>query len=153
MADSLRIRVRIEGVHEILAAARRLPPEAQRLLRDRSQQLAETLAVQIRAAGQAESRQAARAARSVKARRDRVPVVSAGGTKAASAVLFGSEFGMTRRSGWYARGRYHNSAGRQFKPHRGAQSYWFFKTAEREEGRIGRAYQQMADELIRSWRA
>lgn len=151
MPTGLKINVRIEGVRETLRAFRELPPEASKELRDRTQTLSEDLAVKIRAAGNNDSRQSARAAKSVKARRDRVPVITAGGTKRSSAVLFGSEFGMTRRSGWYAAGRYGHSPARQFRPHRGANSYWFFRTVEQNQAEIGRAWTEVADSIIRKW--
>lgn len=153
MANSggLRIKVEITGVRETLRAFGDLPDDAQRELRERSKALADALAVEIRAAGQADTRQSARAATSVRAVRDRVPVIEAGRTKRAQAVLFGSEFGMTRRSGWYAKARYGQSEARQYRPHLGAGSYWFFRTVEDNTARIDREWNAMADELIRRW--
>lgn len=149
----LRIRMQVEGIREVLAAVRELPPEAQDILRDGSYELSQLLAGRIRSAGMSDSPQSARAAASVKAVRDRMPVIRAGGTKRSSAVLFGSEFGATRKFGWYARGRYYDSAGKQFRPHRGASSYWFFATLEREQGALSAAYRRMADAVIERWSA
>src|SRR5437773_12176174 len=126
---AIRVRVRIEGIREVLAAFDRLPAEAQQIVRDRSMALAEDLADRIRAAGTALGPQDALAARTVRARRDRVPVIQAGasGGRKARGVIFGSEFGMNRRSGWYADRRFRHSAGRQFRPPQGASSYRFFR--------------------------
>lgn len=145
-SNGLRVRVRIEGVREHLAACRKLPKEAQDLLRTRSQELAESLAVKIRAAAVSDSPQSALVAPTVKARRDRVPTIQAGGAKRvgrnrkpASKILFGSEFGATTL--------------RQFRPHRGKSSYWFFRTVEADAPRIEREWKGMADELVRRWSA
>ena len=66
-------------------------------------------------------------------------------------LLFGSEFGMNRRSGWYADDRFRDSVGRQFRPHRGAGSYWFFKTAEQDQPEIQQALRETADEIVRNF--
>lgn len=150
---ALRVNVRVDNAGPVLAAFRRLPADAQNELRDGSLQLAQDLAQVIRAAGQADTPQSARAAASVRAHRDRVPVISAGATKRARAVLFGSEFGMTRRSGWYGHPRYRESLGRQYRPHRGNQSYWFFRTVEQQQPRISAAWNAVADRVVSRWRA
>lgn len=147
----LKVDVRVYGLRETIRAFQQLPKDASDELRDRTLALSQTLADRVRAAGEADTPQSARAAASVKARRDRVPVISAGGTKRSSAVLFGSEFGMTRRSGWYARGRYRDSLGRQFRPHRGASSYWFFATIEENQGEIAATWRQVADAILDRW--
>lgn len=146
MAENLRVRIRITGVREVLRAANKMPREAQNLLRTRSQEIAETLAVKIRAAATADSPQSALMAPTVKARRDRVPVIEAGGgkrvgsnRKPAYKILFGSEFGARVL--------------KQFRPHRGASSYWFFRTVEADAPRIEREWRGMADELVRRWSA
>lgn len=156
--QSLTLTLHIEGVRETLRAFNQLPKEASDKLRDRAQEIAQDLAVKAKAAGVAEGRQARLVASTVKARRDRLPVVVAGGTKKlgrkrapAYALLFGSEFGMNSRSGWYASPRYDNATGRQYKPHRGRNSYWFFATADKERERISDAWNKAADEIVREF--
>lgn len=150
---ALRVRVRIEGIREVIAAFDRLPDEAQNIVRDRSLELAQSLVGPVQATAAGQGRQAARAATSVQAKRDRVPVLTAGsrGGALAKALLFGSEFGATRHFGWYAKGRYYNSTGKQFPPHQGAGSYWFFRTVDQESGRIEKAYLDMAQEMCDAW--
>ncbi|TDD98896.1 hypothetical protein [Jiangella asiatica] len=138
---SLTMTVRVDGVHETLDAFRDLPKDANDQLRDRAQRLAQLLADRATQSGRAEGRQARLVATTVKARRDRVPVVEAGGTKRlgrnrapAFKLLFGSEFGSRRY--------------RQFRPHLGRGSYWFFKTIESEEALISREWNAAADEII-----
>lgn len=149
----LRVKVRIEGIREILRALDQLPTDAQNEVRDGSMRLATILARQIRAAGEAEPGPAKYAARTVQAKRDRVPVITAGsrGTKKGRAVLFASEFGMNRKSGWYRKVRYFNSRGRQFQPHLGRGSYWFFRTVEEEQETVSASYRAMLNVVARKW--
>lgn len=156
--SALTITLHATGVRETLAAFRALPKDASAELRKSSLKLAESLAVAARASGRAEGGQAAAVARTVKARRDRVPVVQAGGTTRvgrkrapAWAILFGSEFGQDRRSGWYARPRYRRSRGTQYEPHQGRDGLWFFPTIEARQAQIMREWQAAADRIIRSF--
>lgn len=147
--DSLTINLRITGVREVLAGFRALPKEANQQLRETSTRLARTLAVKVAAAGRAEGSQAALLATTVKARKDRVPVIQVGGTrklgsnrKPAYKLLFGSEFGGSQ-SGSYAL--------RQFKPHLGQGSYWIFKTVDGSQGLISREWNEAADAIVRAF--
>ena len=134
--------MRIDGLRETIAALNRLPKEANAEIRATALALAKDLAAAAAAAGRAEGRQAALVAATVKAGRDRVPVVTAGGTRRlgsnrapAFKLLFGSEFG----SNFY----------RQFgKPHVGSGSYWFFRTVDEEQAEISAAWLKAADEII-----
>lgn len=144
--DGLTVRVQIEGIRETLAAFRRLGPEASDAIRTRAGELAATLAGEIEVAGRSEGSQAALVAMTVKARRDRVPVVQAGGSKrvgsrraSAGALIFGAEFGSNRY--------------RQFKPHQGAGSYWFYKTIDARRQEIARAWSKAADDILRTFAA
>ena len=151
MAGSLTVKVHISGVRETLAAFRYLPKDAQDELRKKSKELAEDLARPVRAAGFALGPQDAIVARSVKAARDRVPTLQAGGRGKAGQLVFGSVFGMNRRSGWYARSRFRHAGGRQFRPHGGQDAYWFFPQVEEHEAEIGSAWTEAADEIVRRW--
>ncbi len=152
------VTVRIDGVRAVLRALRDVPPDANNALKDRTATLTNVLASKIRWAARAEGSQAAAIANTVKPRRDRVPSVQAGGSRrfgrhrsAAWEVLAGSEFGMNRRSGWYGAARYAGSTGRQFKPHLGRGSYWFFKTVEDNERQIGATWLAVADDVVREF--
>lgn len=139
----LTVTISATGIRPTLAAIAKLPKDAQNELRAAALELSQELAASAQAAGRAEGSQAALVASTVKARRDRVPVVDAGGTtrlgrnrKPAYKLLFGSEFG----SNFYE----------QFgKPHIGSGSYWFFDTVEREQARITARWQEAADRTIR----
>ncbi|MGL5911657.1 MAG: hypothetical protein ACRCZP_16775 [Phycicoccus sp.] len=156
--ETLTVKIDMDGVRTTLRAFALLPKDASKALRTRSLGLSRALAETVRAAGQADGSQSAAVAKTVKAGRDRVPVITAGGRRkvtstgaAASALLFGSEFGMSRRSGWYAARRYAGSPGRQFRPHRGRASYWFFRSVEDSQPVIGAAWNRAADDIIRAW--
>jgi hypothetical protein len=143
---SLTMTVRIEGVEETLRAFRQLPKDANNELRDRAKSLAQTLAGKVKAAAASDpSPQAALLVPTIRARRDRVPVIAAGGSKRvgrkrvpAWAVLFGAEFGSNRFT--------------QFgKPHSGRQGSWLFGVADREAATIEREWNAAADEVARRW--
>lgn len=150
--DGLTVRVRIDGARETLAAFRRLPADANRELRESSLRIADSLAGRVRAAGLSDGPHSALVAPTVKPVRDRVPAIQAGGSKRvgsqsrrssgqaptkASDLLYGSEFGATVL--------------KQFRPHVGQGSYWFFRTVEANEATISREWNQAADELVRLW--
>lgn len=138
---SLTVNIKIDGVRETLAAISKLPKDAQNALRDAAKDLSEDMAVAVRASAVAEGSQAALLAVTVKASRDRVPVVAAGGTKRlgrnrkpAYKMLFGSEFGANRYE--------------QFKPHIGTDGYWFFPTIEEESPAIADRWLKAADDVV-----
>jgi len=146
--DFLDIKVR--GAREVMRALDALPADARREARRGAVELSRELARIVRAAGRADTRQSARAARTVRtATAGTNPAVVAG----PHPLLFGSEFGIKRRTGWYAAGRYDDSPARQFRRHRGNQSYWFFKAQDEAAPKIRRAHQEMVDAIVRSWSA
>jgi hypothetical protein len=151
---ALRLRVRIEGADEVIRACQALGPIAEQELQAQAFDIAISLADKIKYAAQADSRQSARASRTVReVKAGAWPAISASNTGRAKGLLFASEFGMTRKSGWYRKRRYFDSAGRQFRPHLGRGSYWFFKTAEREQPWVESQWLAAADAVVRRWSA
>lgn len=142
MAKSgITFTLNIAGARETLKAFHDLPKDASDELRDASQKLAGTFSRKVRAAALAEGRQAAVLAATVTTPRDRVPVVQAGGSKRigrnrkpAFKLIFGSEFGSHRL--------------KQFRPHRGAASYWFFRSVEKGQAEIAAGWNDAADRII-----
>ncbi len=147
MADGTGLRITMRGDRAVQRALAALPREAQREMKDGAERLSRDLANSIRRAGRAESRQAARASRTVRTARGLTPKVIAG----PHPLLFGSEFGVKRRFGWYSKRRYYNSPERQFKPHRGSASYWFFAEYERSGPAVDAAAREIADGIVRAW--
>lgn len=142
--QSLTIRINITGVREVLAALNQLPKDATVELKAAALELSKQIADEARQAGINEGRQAALVATTVRATKDRLPVVVAGGSKKlgrnrqpAYKLLFGSEFGA--------------SVLRQYKPHLGRDSYWFFKTIETNAVEIQKRWLDAADEVIRKF--
>lgn len=151
----ITVRLSITGARETLRAFRDLPKDASKELRDANQAISEDLAGLIAAAARGSDAQSAAVAPTVKARRDRLPTVVAGGKRratkqrrrskgqdptTASDILFGSNFGATYLP--------------QFRPHNGgagSDDYWFFRTVEREEPRIVSEWEDAADRVLREW--
>jgi len=146
----MRVRIRIEGADEVLRALDKLPSDARRELKDKMQDVSEELARKIKAAGAARGRQAARVARTVKALRGVTPIVQA--SNPGKRTLLGSEFGMTRHSGWYAAGRYSRDHSPQYYPHNN-EGYWFFPTARAEQPHMAEQWHEVAAAVVRDWSA
>jgi hypothetical protein len=153
--QGLTIRLRAEGVRETLAAFNRLPKDTNRELREASLRIANLMAQSAKGASHIDAQSAA-VGTTVRAIKDRVPVVQAGGAKRITSgrvpayrLLFGSEFGANGRFGWYSAPRYAESPGRQFSPHQGQSGRWFFPTVEREFPAALREWQRAADEIVR----
>lgn len=142
------ISYRFRGLREVERALDRLPAEAHREIKDQREQLSRRLAELVRAAGRADSRVAAAAARTVRTGVGGEMVI-AGPEKR----LFGSEFGSNSRWGWYSASRYRSSPARAFKPHRGSASYWFFRTIREQKPAIDEAWSQALDAIVRAWGA
>jgi hypothetical protein len=143
--SQLTVGVRIDGVRETLAAFRALPKDASKELRETSLELSRKLALSAQAAGVAEGQQAALVAKTVRAVRDRVPAVVAGGVRRLGSrkapawkLLFGAEFGSMQY--------------RQFpRLHTGRAGIWFFPTIEREATATAREWRAAADRIIRAF--
>lgn len=157
--SSLTVKIQIDGVRETLAAFKALPKNANAELRDASQKLATVLAAKAKIDAVSHGGpQGVLIAPTIKAAKDRVPVVQAGGTRKVGrnrvpvyGVLFGSVFGYHGRSGWFAAQRFRGNVRRQFRPHRGQAAYWFFPLIESEAPRISREWNAAADEVVRKF--
>jgi hypothetical protein len=140
----LTVQIGIVGLRETIAALNALPKDAGVEIRAAAQELAKKLAASAQQAGRVAGRQAALVATTVRPARDRVPVVTAGGTRKlgrnrepAYKLLFGSEFG----ANYY----------RQYRPHLGKGSYWFFRTIEDEQATIAAEWLHAADAIIQKF--
>lgn len=145
-----RISVKVRGADEVIRAARKLPRNGRESLREEAHKLAVLIAARaVRNAG-GQGRQARRAAQQVRVNPGSLfPTIEAG----SDSLLFGSEFGATRKFGWYARGRYYASRGKQFPPHLGGGSYWFLRSVDDEQPTIERAWGAVLSDVVRKWGA
>lgn len=159
---ALTVNLHIEGARQVLASFRELPKEATVAIRDAAGKIAAGLVPDIKAAaGRDRSPQSRLLAPTVKVRRDRVPSIQAGGASRvgrkkapAFSILFASEFGMTRRTGWFGRSQYAGETGLQYhKRHQGQQGSWFFPTVEKNEAEIANGWLKAADEIVREFQA
>lgn len=147
----ISVKIQITGARETLAAFRKLPKDATVEMRDANQHISEDLADKIRQAATADGAQSALVASSVKARRDRVPSVQAGGKGRAgsqkrrskgqkptnmSDLLYGANFGA--------------NVLKQF--HKPTQpDHWFFDTVEANEARIVKDWEDAAERVLGKW--
>jgi hypothetical protein len=143
-SKGFEITLHVDGARDTLKALNRLPKDANKALRERSFELATTLSNRVRAAALADSEQSALMAPTVKPRRDRLPVIEAGGTKRVGSnrkpaykILFGSEFGSKHLP--------------QFRPHRGKDSYWFFDAVYTAQAQIAASWSKAADDVINAY--
>lgn len=147
----IAVRVRIEGARETIAAFRKLPKDATVALRDANQTISERLAVKIRSAAETANGQSALVAPTVKAKRDRIPSVQAGGKKRAgkqsrrskgqkpttvSDLIYGSNFGANFLS--------------QF-PKPTEPDHWFFDTVESNQPLIESEWLKAVDDVLGKW--
>lgn len=158
---SLNVGLEVEGLPEMFKRIRALPKTAQQELREAAMDIAEDEARRIRAAAGSDSRQAAAIAPFIKARRDRVPAISAGGKRKAGVsggaqagqVFFGAEFGGQGRPRLVKAGAgfTEKRVTMQFRPHSGNEGYFFFPTLREDQDRMLDRYQMALRAIEREW--
>lgn len=145
------VRVTIRGDREVLRALDKLPRDATSELRRGLGLVAGRFTQLVRAAAAADSKPARRAATTVHTR-----VVGTGVTVEAGPhpLLFLSEFGMSRHTGWYGKPRYRRSK-EPNAPHRhaGSSSFWFFETVDHRRAEIDAKAREIADAVVHNWSA
>jgi hypothetical protein len=149
------VRIRVEGDKEVIRALEKVPEDAQQAMRDQAKDIATSLADFIKIGGRKHSRQATRAARTVRETSEGGwPVIEASNTGRVRGLLFGSIFGMKRHTGWYNHRRYnHPGARSQFGVWIGYPGYWFFRTYEDRKSWIADEWNKAGDEVVRRWSA
>jgi hypothetical protein len=146
---ALSLDITVRGVREIERELDALPGEALTRMKAATKRIAKDLLAHVRSAGRADTKQSARAAATLRLRTSRGGATIVAGPHD---LLFGSEFGMDRRTGWFSASRYRNSQGRQFRPHRGQSSYWLFRSAEDHQPQVEAQFRQAVDEIVRDFR-
>lgn len=143
---ALTVRLQIAGIRETIQKFKDLPKDANNELRDATEEVSKDLAEKIASEARRDSKQSALIAPTVKAKRDRVPVVEAGGTKRVGSrrvpaykILFGANFGATYL--------------RQFRPHRpgGTDDYFFYSEVEANQSDIADRWTNSADRILQKW--
>lgn len=139
---TITVTVRITGLRPTLAKFKALPKNADKEMRAASLSIAGVLAVDIKNEARANA-QSALMVPTIRAVRDRVPVVQGGGARRVGSnrvpafkVLFGAEFGS-------------HSLG-QFRPFN-TTGYFFFPTVDESRDWIDREFNDAADEVLAKW--
>jgi hypothetical protein len=151
MASGDSIRVTIRGDREVERALRAVPADAQAQMKRGLAGVAGRFTQLVRAAAAADSKPARRAATTVRSR-----VTGTGITVEAGPhpLLFLSEFGMNKHTGWYGKPRYARSKERNSKhEHLGGGSYWFFRTVDEHREAIDAKAREIADAVVHNWSA
>ncbi len=139
---TLTVTIRISGLRETIRAFKNWPKDAVAEIRAASFSIAGYVAVKIKGAARLNA-QSALIAPTVRAQKDRLPVIVAGGNRRvgrnkvpAYKVLFGAEFGAVT----LAQFRAFNAGG-----------YFFFSTVDDERDYIQSEYLDAVDEINRRW--
>jgi hypothetical protein len=145
------LSVSVRGLREVQRALDKLPREAQNAAQRQMGLLAGRLTQRVRAAARADSKPAARAATTVRSRAEGLTVTVTAGPHD---LLFLSEFGMNRHTGWYGKPRYRRSK-EPNAPHRhaGKGSYWFFETVDNSRADVDAAATAIGEQIIANWGA
>ena len=152
--ETVSAGIRVEGVNETLRAFKKLDKDASKEAKERAKEIANRMGGYIRNAAPSRDRRYDLLAQSVKAGRDRVPVVLIGGrvTPRASGgagpaqLVIGMEFGADQAgpNSW------------RFPPRtprkgRGNEGYWIFPEAKRRQPEIRSLWFDAMDQVIRNW--
>jgi hypothetical protein len=150
---SVKMSVRADGVKETLKAYNKLDKDAKAKAKDKVKEVSEVLARRIRGSAPGDPRYGI-LAQSVKAGRDRVPVIRVGGraTPRVSGgggpreLVIGMEFGADQAgpNSW-------RLPPRTPKRGKGNAGYWIFPTATREQTSIVKLWQDSLDPVLNDW--
>ena len=147
----MKVQVKVEGLDSTLRAFNAYGKDANRELRQAAGGHVDRIVEMLNTAAANAGKGAALSAGSVKRKSDRVPALTAGGSRkvrsstgkvTAGDVFFGFEFGGGARP-----------TTRQFPPWLGKTGYWFWPLLRREMPALRRAYMKTLDELAAKWAA
>jgi len=147
----MKTNVKIEGLDQTLRAFNKYGKDANRELRQAAGDHVDRIIEMLNTAAANAGKGAALSAGSVKRKSDRVPALTAGGSRkvksstgkvTAGDVFFGFEFGGGARP-----------TTQQFPPWLGRTGYWFWPLLRREMPALRRAYLKTLDELAAKWAA
>ena len=145
VADDRAPEIHVEGLRRFLRVLSKLPKELSDETRDASQEIAGKLVDAAKNAAHTPLQQLA--ASTLKAKRDRIPVVTARGTAQghhhpvkASDIFYGAEFGGGKRS-----------TTRQFLPHQGKRGYFLYPTLRAQGSRYYDEWVDAIDKAFKDW--
>lgn len=141
--------ITVKGEEKVERAATKLEPDAKKGLSREKKRLAKNLAAKLRRAVISGTKQ--RHGRPMGAR-VRPTIKQSGETVKAGPhpMLFGTEFGMNRKSGWYAEPQFRHSTERQYFRHQG-DGYWWNPTIRRSKPDADAAVERALDDAVRNW--
>lgn len=141
--------VTVRGEEQVERAAAKLDPNGRKAIAKEKKRLAENLAAKLRRAVISKTKQ--RHGRPMGAR-VRPTIKQKGETVLAGPhpMLFGTEFGMNRRSGWYADERFNGSTEKQYFRHQ-SDGYWWNPTIRASKPDADAAVKRAVDEAVRNW--
>jgi hypothetical protein len=139
------LSITVTGAREVERALAKLPSDVEKALRKEKRRLAKNLAAKLRRAVISRSK-------TTMGRKVRPTIHQSGDTVTAGPhpMLFGTEFGMNRKSGWYADERFRHSTGRQYFRHQN-DGYWWNPTIRRSKPDADAAVERALDDAVRNW--
>jgi hypothetical protein len=153
VAERVKVGVQAEGVRETIRAFNKLDKEGKDKAREKTKQVSEYLARKMRGSAPPGKRYAA-LEQSLKAGKDRVPVIRVGGRQTPrvsggggpAQLVIGMEFGADQSgpNAW-------RFPPRTPKRGKGNAGYWIFPTATREQNSVVKLWQDSLEPVIREW--
>jgi hypothetical protein len=135
----------VKGEEKVERAATKLDPDARKGITKEKKRLAKNLAAKLR-------RAVISGSKTTMGRKVRPTIRQRGETVLAGPhpMLFGTEFGMNKKSGWYADERFRGMPNLQYFRHQN-DGYWWNPTIRRSKPDAEAAVARAADEAVRNW--
>ena len=146
--EALGFSITVKGAREVERALAKLPADVQKAVDKEKRRLAKNLAARLRRAVISGSK--GRMGSKV-----RPGIHQSGDTVTAnndSGMLYGTEFGMNKKSGWYGRPEFRSHPHLQYFRHSG-RGYWWNPTIERSQPQADEAVKRVVDDALNQWSA
>lgn len=160
----LDLEIKVKGDKEVERALDKLHPDAQQAMVKEKRRLAKNLAAKLRRAVISNTKVSRQTSPRGRSRghgssrpmgiRVRPTIHQSGDTVKAGPhpMLFGTEFGMNKKSGWYSRPEFANNPHLQYFSHHG-EGYWWRPTILRSKPDCDAAVQRALDDTVNHWSA
>lgn len=153
MAASGGFEIKVKGAKEVERALDKLPADVQSALAKEKRRLAKNLVAKLRRAvisgtkvGPSGRPMGTKVLPTIRQSGDDV-------TAGPHPMLFGTEFGMNRKSGWYDKPWFQDNPHLQYFRHAGRDGYWWNPTIRRSEPDAEAAVQRAVDDALNHWSA